>query len=194
MSFTKNLKAVFSSSVFKMFLKLLAGGAVYLAVPTAANINGTVGALSGVGAGTLIGVLMNQPLVALGSWLTMGVHAIYIYVNPVLERSVGRPIFGWSETGVSTTATTTTTGKPAVIKAGSQQTTQGLYDGYAQIQGLGELQPGATTLQLPDGRDIVGYQGSSLNDVPSVGNGRGTVTLNDLPALGSNNPSFVINI
>lgn len=162
----KGAKAVFSKAALHSLVMLAAGAGIYLGVPTAFNIQGTVGALTGLGSGTAAGVLFNNNLIALGSWITFAVHATYVYVNPVLTKSVGRPIFGWSQTGYNLQATAGNTG---------------INGGAATVQGLrDQLQPGATAISA-DGKLLTAYNGS-LKDVPFVNNGRGMeVGLNDIP-------------
>ncbi|MBL7999513.1 MAG: hypothetical protein JNL32_12865 [Candidatus Kapabacteria bacterium] len=191
MNIKQGLKGTFSKNNFHSFLKVLAGGLIYLATPTIANVNGTGGALLGVGTGTLFAVLFNQPMLALGSWLAMAIHSIYIYVNPWLEQSVGRPIFGWSQS-VARVGTTTVALPKATTTTPTQ--VQGLPE-YAQIQGLGSLQPGSTQLQLAQGRDIVGYPGG-MNDIPVIKTGDTplTLTLGDIPAVGSGSGDLVIRL
>jgi hypothetical protein len=191
MNIKQGLKGTFGKNNFHSFLKVLAGGLIYLATPTLAGVNGTGGALLGVGTGTLFAVLFNQPMLALGSWLAMSIHSIYIYVNPWLEQSVGRPIFGWSQS-VARVGTTQTVAHP---QSGTTppKPMQGLMDESAQIQGLGNLQPGATQLQLSQGRVIVGYPGG-INDVPVFTSGDNPLQVNlaDVPFVGGDSNSIVL--
>lgn len=168
MKVKKGFSEVFNKKTFGSLLKLLAGAGTYLATPTLAGINGTAGALTGVGSSTVLGVVTAQPLIALGGWLTFVVHAIYIFVNPYLTKTVGRPLFGWSEQGYALTASSSAASTTATT------TVQGLH-------GLRDTQPGS--LMLSDGsRRIVGYPGTALSDVPQVGDGK-SMTLRDVPQV-----------
>lgn len=151
-SLVANAKKVFGIGTGKSLLWGLVGAGTYLAVPTFAKINGTPGALTGLGSGLVLSVLTGKPEVAVGAAMTTAVHATYIYLNPKLFAKTGTTIFAWSED--SYTAPTA----PVTPDTG------GVND--------------AVPVTLPSGRQVLAYPGNQLNDIPRIGAGR-TETLQD---------------
>ncbi|HCN05232.1 MAG TPA: hypothetical protein DIS79_06390 [Bacteroidetes bacterium] len=158
-SLVGNAKKVFGVGTGKSLLWGVLGAATYLAVPTFAKVNGTPGALTGLGSGIVLAVLTGKPEVAVGAAITTAVHATYIYLNPKLFAKTGTTIFAWSEDSYTAAPTTAT----AVPDGG------GVND--------------AVPVQLPSGRQVLAYPGDQMNDIPRIGAGR-TEQLQELLVTG----------
>lgn len=171
MNLKSNAKAVWNKKTALDLAFAMLGSGVYMAVPTLAKLNGTPGALTGLGSSLALSTLLGKPQIALGGAVVFLTHATYVFVNPKIYAATGTALFGWSEDSYT-------------VMQGQLPASTAAAASAATAAG-GKLNDAPRQYRLPNGQTVVGYSGGEggINDKLLIGAGR-NVTLEDKPTVG----------
>lgn len=143
-SFLTNIRKGLTKKLGQDVAYTACGALTYTLVPTflqgvfGKNMSGWKGTLTGVAAGTALGLGFNKPPIALGAIATFMTHLIYVYGNDTISGIFGSPIFAFDP------------GTELLDNTGMANSTA--------------LPPGYGYYDLGNGRQVIGTSTATMND------------------------------